>query len=405
MDVTLECADFLRRLIRTPGLPGEEGNVAEVVAGEMTRLGFDTVDRDGAGNIIGLVRGNGPSEPIMLNTHLDHVAAGEESEWPYPPFEGSVSDGRIWGRGAVDIKGPLAAQVYAVGELARAGRRPPGDVWVTTVVMEEIGGLGARYLARNLFTKCVIVGEPSRNRLMRGHRGRTELLLTVTGRSVHASIPDHGVNPLEVTASFISAIPGLPHLVDAELGPSSVAPTLFRTDQSSPNVIPGRAWLTCDWRNVPGETGESIRKLLQELANRCLIEGARAEVTIPGSELTTYTGYREFSHSYHPSFCLGPEDPSLKAAEAVVARVLERPAKAGVWKFATDGGHFAEAGMKVLGLGPGEETLAHTVRESIGLDELEEGRRLYQALVCDEAFRRTQAGGIGTRNGRDTAAG
>jgi putative selenium metabolism hydrolase len=353
----------------------------------MKQLGFDTVDRDGAGNIIGVLRGTGSAEPIMVNTHLDHVGVGEESEWPFPPFEGAEAEGRIWGRGAVDIKGPLAAQVYAVGELARAGRRPPGDVWVTAVVMEEIGGLGARYLARNLTTPCVIVGEPSRNRLMRGHRGRTELLLTVTGRSVHASIPDRGVNPLEVIAAFISAMPGLRHVVDGDLGASSVAPTLLRTDQSSPNVIPGRAWLTCDWRNVPGETGESIRRLLQELADRSLIEGGRAEVSIPGKELTSYTGHREFSYSYHPTCCLGPEDRSVKAAESLVARVTGEPAVAGVWKFATDGGHFAEAGMKVLGLGPGDETLAHTVQESIGLDELETGRRLFLELICDEAFR------------------
>ena len=108
--------------------------------------------------------------------------------------------------------------------------------------------------------------------MRRGHRGRTELVLHLVGRSVHASVPAKGVNPLTSLGRFLAGLDGAERGVDPDLGPSSVAPTLLRTDQTSANVIPGEVWLTCDWRNVPGETGEdalrSLRQLLEEMPRR-----------------------------------------------------------------------------------------------------------------------------------------
>ena len=113
-----------------------------------------------------------------------YAAAGDPARWPHPPYEGVLEGGRIWGRGAVDIKGPLAAQVIAGARLLR-DERPPGDVWVTCTVQEEIGGAGARFLTREPPARLVVVGEPSRGQVRRGHRGRYELLVHVRGASVH----------------------------------------------------------------------------------------------------------------------------------------------------------------------------------------------------------------------------
>ena len=146
-----EMVEFAQRLIRTPSLSGQEGDVAALVEAEMGRLGYDEVWRDAAGNVVGLVRATAtgesrPARRIMFNTHMDQVDIGDPARWPYPPYEGTVADGAIWGRGASDLKGPMACQVHAVAALKRLGRPLPNDCYVSAVVQEEIGGLGAHEL-------------------------------------------------------------------------------------------------------------------------------------------------------------------------------------------------------------------------------------------------------------------
>lgn len=375
------CIDFLQRLIATQSLPGQEGEIAALVRDEMVALGYQDVHIDEAGNAIGKVPGRGEAEPSMFNTHLDHVDVGDQAAWPHPPFGGEVHDDRVWGRGAVDIKGPLAAQVYGVARLIREGFEPAGDIYVSGVVQEETGGLGARHLLSHLRTPLVVVGEPSRNELRRGHRGRTELLLHAYGRSVHASVPEEGVNPLAVVAGFLRGIERIEMRSDPDLGASTVAPTLIRTDQTSANVVPGEAWLTCDWRSVPGETGEDARRALQAIADASLIEGSRAEVTIPEYSMTAYTGMEMSVPCVHPGYIVAADHPAVLAAKEILDRILDRDVPVSVWRFATDGGHFAEAGETCLGFGPGDDLLAHTVDEHIEISALEEALDGNEALA------------------------
>ena len=158
------CVDLLQQMIRTLSLPGHEGELASLVANEMRDLGYDEVRIDEVGNVLGRIDGRGQAPDLMFNTHLDHVDVGDPAGWPHPPFGGEIHDDKVWGRGAVDIKGPMAAQVVGVARLLR-GERPPGTVWVTAVVQEEIGGVGARHLAETLPVPLVVVGEPSHNTL------------------------------------------------------------------------------------------------------------------------------------------------------------------------------------------------------------------------------------------------
>lgn len=364
------CVAFLQRILRTPSPSGQEGAVADLVEHEMARLGYDETRRDDVGNVIGLIRGTGLAPSMMFNTHLDHVDAGDVATWPHHPFAAEVIEGRVWGRGAVDIKGPLAAQVHGVARVRAGTARPPGDVYVTAVVQEEVGGLGARHLVSHLAPHLVVVGEPSGNQLRRGHRGRTEAVLHVVGRSAHASVPHLAVNPLDVVAAFIARLKTIGMQAHDALGASTVAPTLIRTDQLSPNVIPSEAWLTCDWRNVPGETAEDVRRVLAELARACLVEGAKVEVLLPEYTERAYTGFGQRLVSFFPPFILEREHPAVRAAESVLSDAIGPREPPGVWRFATDGGHFAMAGLTVVGFGPGDEHLAHTNREAIGLDEL-----------------------------------
>lgn len=377
------CLDFLKRLIQTPGLPGEEGDVARLVRQEMERLGYDEVSVDDAGNVIGLLRGRGEAPSVMFNTHLDHVDAGDPASWPYPPFEGVIADEKVWGRGASDIKGPLAAQVYGVARLVRDATPPPGDVYVTAVVQEECGGLGARHLVTHLRPDLIVVGEPSSNELRRGHRGRTEAVLHVRGRSAHASAPERGVNPLDVVANFIVGLRDLEMRRHPGLGTSSVATTIIRTDQTSANVIPGEAWLTCDWRNVAGERDEDVRTALQSVADASVIDGAEANVEIPKHTFVSYTGLSMEMAANNPPYSLPEDHPVLRAAQRVLREPLGAAPPIDVWGFATDGGHFADAGLTVIGFAPGDESVVHTTHEHIDVAEIEEALVGYAALARD----------------------
>jgi len=235
--------DFCRKLIQTPSMSGQEEAAAQLVEAEMRRLGYDRVWIDEVGNVIGLIRGAGGGPRLQFNTHLDHVDPGDPADWSYPPYAAEIHDGAIWGRGACDLKGPMATQVHALASLKQAGIPCRADVYVVAVVFEERAGLGSRFLAKTLPCDYAVIGEATGNRLMRGHRGRTEIVVEFSGRSVHASMPALGVNPHFSAARFLTGMRELPMVRDDFLGPATVAPTLYRSDQVSANVVPGRVEL------------------------------------------------------------------------------------------------------------------------------------------------------------------
>src|SRR5919202_316104 len=265
---------FAQRLIQTPSLPGAEGDAARLVQGEMQSLGYDETWIDEVGNVVGVIRGTGGGSSVMFNTHLDHVDVGDLRGWPFPPYEGKIVDGVLWGRGAVDIKGPTAAQVYGIALLKQAGVALPGDVYVAGAVQEEVGGLGSLELARTTRTDRAVIGEASKNELRRGHRGRIELIVRVEGRACHARAPERGINPYYSLAGFLSALRDMDTLEDPFLGAETFAPTLLFTDQTSANVVPGELRLHIDWRTVPQRSPEEVRDAVQALLDSALLDGA-----------------------------------------------------------------------------------------------------------------------------------
>ena len=380
-----EMISFCQRLVQTPSLPGEEGDVAALIQAEMERLGYDQVWIDDWGNVIGLLRGRGAGRSVMFNGHMDHVDPGNPKDWPHPPYSGEIQDGRLWGRATADMKGPLAAMIHAGGALAREGIRPPGDLYVAAVVQEEVGGLGTQKLVQTVRPNCAVVGEATSNQLARGHRGRLEVVVRVWGRSVHASVPQQGVNPHAVLARFIQRLEKLHLAHDETFGHSTVAPTLYFTDQSSSNVLPGEARLHLDWRNIPGETADDVLAQLQPLLDATLaeVEGSQGALALHTHELCSYTGLTEVMPELFPSFSLAVDDPLVRKGQQALARALARDVEVTIWHFATDGGHLVAAGVPTIGFGPAEEHMAHTVRENVSLDMLAEGMLGYTALALE----------------------
>ena len=377
-DVLLEdCIDFTQRLIQTPSMPFEEAQLAELIAAELQKLNFDQVWLDEIGNVNGRIRGTDPSlGALVLNTHLDHVDPGEPSLWSVPPYSGTIVEDRIVGRGACDIKGPLAVQVYSMAALLRAGVRPKRDVVFSGVVQEEIGGAGAKHWAENLdyAVDLVVLGEPSDNKIALGHRGIAQMWVQFNGRSAHASVPEKAINPNYALAKFIQDV----HEAKAELsahellGPTTVSPTVIEVDTKSTNVTPAWARVCLDFRTA-SESLNSLRDFVLRVAGdqAVLLEDAMCTPPkmFPESDETIY-GY------YTP-----PTEEKVQRAKAIIGQGMGREAELSSYQFATDGRHFVPYNLTIIGYGPSLESQAHVVDEYISIPKMAESLRGHVELL------------------------
>ena len=366
---------FAADLIRIPGLPGREGAVAARVREEMEALGLADVRVDAVGNVIGVARGRGEAPPVMLNSHLDVVAEGDASEWEVPPFSGVMRDGYLHGRGAMDIKGPLALQTHvAAGLIDRAA----GDVIVAHTVLEERAGLGMRHLLQSgtVEPAAVILGEATHCDVCIGHRGRAELEVVIEGMAGHASAPERAKNPLDLLGAVLDAVHELARhgSGDPVLGVETLVATMVDVRPETRNVIPDLVVVAVDWRMLPGaDQASMVARLTGALEARIARppEGLRYRLRFARELQRTSTGVEEEVDFMSPSFLMRPDHPVVvAAANAVGRRSGPGPAHVRPWQFATDGGWSCGVhGIPTIGFAPGEERFAHTNRERLELSE------------------------------------
>lgn len=377
------CTDFLRRLVSTPSLSGQEAAVARHVAAEMHDLGFPSVRADRIGNVIG--RYGRPGGPILLlNAHMDTVDIGDPNAWKRDPFAAEVVGDTLYGRGSADMKGGLAAIIHGVGQLVRRGVELPGEVIVAAVVQEEpTEGMAMRVLVEEegLRPDWVVLAEPTDLQLARGQRGRMEIHVSTFGRSCHASSPEQGENALYGAARLIFGLEMLNAglMSDPVLAKGSLAVTQLRTMAGSRNVIPDRCDLIIDRRLTLGETAA---RALAEVEMAMQREGVRGAVEVGAYRSLSYTGYETAGPEIYPAWLL-PEDHALlqTAARALETTLGRRPGVM-VWPFSTDGVYtMGAAGIPTIGFGPGDPARAHTADESISLSAVERAADAYAHLV------------------------
>ncbi len=372
---------FAQDLIRIPSPPGEEGEVAARTVKEMEALGFHEVRLDGMGNVIGIIRGAREGPAVMLNCHMDVVAEGDSDLWEYPPFGGVVEGGFLHGRGAMDIKGPLALQTHAAAALKGVA---PGDVIVAHTVFEERGGWGMEELfrSREVAPDVVIIGEATQGDITTGHRGRAEIEVVIRGLAGHASAPERAKNALDLVPQVLTAVRALASSqpTDPVLGPASLAATNVEVFPESRNVIPDEVLVVLDWRVLPDSTDEALLEDIWEALRQeipAVPDGLRLEVRTAREAQSTFTGRAEDRPLFTPGFLMDEKDPLIQAAaRAVGGREGGGMARIRPWTFATDGGWSQGVfGIPTLGFAPGEERFAHTNRERL---ELEEARWAYE---------------------------
>ena len=377
--------EFLRELIRIPSFSTQEGDVAARLREELLRVGVDDVRVDAIGNVVARL-GQGSGSKLLYNGHMDTVGVGDRSAWRRDPFGAEMKRGVIHGRGAADMKGALAAMVYAAKLLVDSGARLTGDLYVAGVVQEEpCEGLAMRYLVEEegIRPDWVVFGEPSNLQLARGHRGRVELRVTTHGRSCHAATPHLGENAIYAAARVIVGIEllGAQLGFDSFLGGGSTAVTRIESTASSNNAIPDSCTLCIDRRLTGGETEA---KALTEVKRIIAREGISAQVDVAEYEATSYTGYICRAREAFAYWVTPENAPLVVQASRTVERVLGYVPTAGRWEFSTDGAYTSGvAGIPTIGFGPGEERYVHTVDERIRADDVVAAAEVYAQLAID----------------------
>ena len=376
---------FLRDMVRTPSLSTQEGAVAERIVAEMKRLGFRDVRTDRIGNVVGWI-GPDHGPVLMLNGHMDTVRVSDPETWSHDPFGAEVEDGLLYGLGACDMKGGLAAMVYGAKLLRDAGVSLKGDVVVACVVQEEpCEGIGSRVLIEEEGVRpdWVVLGEPSGLDITRGHRGRLEMQIVTHGRSAHAAYPHLGENAIYTAARLVFGLELLAGQLgdDAFLGPGTLAVTGISSSASSRNAVPYRCELIIDRRLTLGENETMALAEVQRVIAR---EAVQAEVEVTEYNATSYTGYDCHAREFYPAWVM-PEDHPLVAAAVRAARAqLRRRPQVGHWDFSTEGAYTAGvAGIPTVGFGPGDPRQAHTADEHIRLADVYAAAEVYARLAVE----------------------
>lgn len=367
---------FLQSIIQVQTLSGHEEPAIHLAAAEMRRLGYNQVLTDANGSLIGLIEGGQPGPTLLLDAHCDTVGVAPGVPWQHEPFGATIEAGRMYGRGASDMKGALAAMIYAAASVDRS--KLAGRVAVSATVMEEVmEGVSLKTVMDTVQPDFVVIGESTGLNLNHGGRGRAEIHLEAIGRPAHSSTPQLGVNAVHLMVPAIQAIEQMSLPSDPLLGQAIMALTDIISDPyPGYSVIPSRCRVTYDRRLLAGETMDGVIEAIKQLP---ALKNIR--VTIAQGEHVTYTGAALRSPKFFPAWKFPAGHPLVQSALLGLRRAGLEP-QLGAYRFCTNGAHSAGvANVPTIGFGPSTEGHAHMVDEFIELDELQKAAQGYRGII------------------------
>ncbi len=385
-----EMAQFLAELVSIPSPSGEEERVAARIVRAMEEAGFDEVRIDGLGSVIGRI-GDGPIA-IAMDAHIDTVDAGNRELWGFDPFEGHVRDGKVWGRGAADQKGGMAALIYAGRIVKELGLDRGGafTLYVTGTVMEEdCDGLCWQHLIQEegLRPEVCVITEPTGCRVYRGQRGRMEIGVEVRGFSAHGSAPERGVNAIYRMTDVVREIERLNERLRGEgfLGRGNIAVTHIAGQGPSLCAIPDLCRIHLDRRLTEGETRETALAEVRAILDACAWASQKdaARVSVPRFERPSYTGKAYPCDAFFPAWTVPADHRAVVAAEQVSGALPGAGAdsdRSGPprWTFSTNGVAICGMhGIPCVGFGPAYEEQAHAPDEFCPVDHLVRAAAFY----------------------------
>jgi succinyl-diaminopimelate desuccinylase len=353
--------------IETMNPPGRELECAQYVGKVLQDAGLQVSYHefaDGRTSVVARLAGAGGKAPICFGGHIDTVPLGAKP-WSKDPFAGEVSGGRIYGRGTTDMKGGVAAYVWAALELARLPRGK-ADLLFVSVAGEETGCQGSFDLARSravLGARAVVIAEPTSNYPIVGHKGALWLQAAATGVTVHGSMPHLGVNAIYKAARAIGKLERFSF--DVTPHPLLGGPTLnVGTMRGGMNLnsVPDRAEFTIDIRTIPGQDHKTLLSRLQGyLGDEVTVKPV---VNVPGVWTET-------------------DEPWIREIFELMEPILREKVEARGAPYFTDAAALKPAfdGAPTVILGPGDMTLAHQTDEYCAVDKIEEAANIYETIA------------------------
>lgn len=364
---------FAQQLIQTPSLSYNEAGVADLVEDRMSKIGFDRVERDEFGNVVGVLFGRHDDQTLLLNCHMDTMPPGDEASWDRPIFGAQIADGRIHGLGAGDCKGGLSGILHTAALIKRSLLPLRGNLVVAATVAEEDGGsAGVRGLIEktlpdlDLHPTYAILGEPTGLGLYYGHDGWMELEVTV-----------EGANPFDVRHAAEAIFCDVDLRRQQSIRPGSRESINARPPRFSDSDGQCRATILMDRRMGPNEDLMDVLGQVKHSAS--LASQGSGSVAVAAAvrqeSQRLYTGQSTLVRRVTHAWATDPFHPLMeRARQSLAAAGCEvRPGK---WELGRLGMGTAgaplvcEYGIPTIGYGPGEEAFIHAPNESVSVDKV-----------------------------------
>lgn len=391
---------FIQELIQTPSLPGEEKKVQHIIAAKLRELNFDVdiipiqldvlnkhqafshdgFPVDNRMNVMGLWKGSSPNETtpgnnncgsLILNGHVDVVSPGDESQWEHSPWSGIIKNGRIYGRGSADMKAGLAAAVFACEALQKLGYQPGKDIMIQSVVGEETGGCGTlTNILKGYTADAAIIMEPTELKIYPVQSGALSFRIKIKGKSIHACMKNKGVSAVEKFYIIFHAVNEfewqrhLKYKNPIFEDPKNVAPINFGTVTSGdwPSTVPGTLVTEGRYGIFPDESAAQAKQAFEETIKKAALNDEWLKNNLPEVEW--------FEGQFEPG-TTNMHEPIIQTLSACHEAVLKEKIQFAGATYGSDLRLFTNyANIPTVLFGPGDVKDAHTVDESISIDEI-----------------------------------
>ncbi|MBC1549836.1 ArgE/DapE family deacylase [Listeria sp. FSL L7-1434] len=352
-----QVANYLQKLLREYGIESE-------------KVQYD-VDRASLVSEIG----SGDGKILAFSGHMDVVDAGDESKWKFPPFEATEHDGKIYGRGATDMKSGLAAMVIAMIELQEEQQKLNGKIRLLATVGEEVGELGAEQLTQKGYADDLdglIIGEPSGHQIVYAHKGSINYTVKSTGKNAHSSMPEYGVNAIDNLLLFYNEVEKFAKSVDEtnEILGDFIHNVTVIDGGNQVNSIPEKAQLQGNICSIPEMSNETVKQVLVKIINELnKQDNVKLELI--------------FDYDKQPVFS-DKNSELVNVAKRVAGDIIKEEIPLLGISGTTDAAEFTKAkkAFPVIIFGPGNET-PHQVNENVSVENYLEMVDVYKRIAVE----------------------
>ncbi|HBM4073415.1 TPA: ArgE/DapE family deacylase [Listeria innocua] len=368
---------ILKDIVNIDSTNGHEEQVANYLQKLFAEYGIESkkvqydVDRASLVSKIG----SNDGKVLAFSGHMDVVDAGDVSKWKFPPFEATEHEGKIYGRGATDMKSGLAAMVIAMIELHEEKQKLNGKIKLLATVGEEVGELGAEQLTQKGYADDLdglIIGEPSGHRIVYAHKGSINYTVKSTGKNAHSSMPEFGVNAIDNLLLFYNEVEKFVKSIDAtnEILGDFIHNVTVIDGGNQVNSIPEKAQLQGNIRSIPEMDNETVKQVLVKIINKL---NKQENVNL---ELI-------FDYDKQPVFSDKNSD-LVNVAKRVASDIVKEEIPLLGISGTTDAAEFTKAkkAFPVIIFGPGNET-PHQVNENVSVENYLEMVDVYKRIAIE----------------------